>query len=441
MLAATLHRDMSQPFLRSRAVVTLGLFGLLAALIVVPWSLRSRVAPGDGSARLAGGPALSLAAQAKSLSRTDQSSVRVAVTPTPQKHIELSIDGPYQLRPIGSDKVLSRGEKLGATSVSATNTGLRFGKSEYAVTRLEIVPSQSPSVWVNGHEYRGSMRLFRRPGGAVMAVNVLPLADYLASVVDSEMPIAFGTEARKAQAIVARTYALDVIRSDEGNPDFDLFASTASQKYLGFQYRDGSRRLAGESEGSRQIVRDTTGMVCLFQGRLFRTYYSAVCGGHTTQGTAVFTDAVAALKSVPCDFCREAALYRWQTEVPKSTLSEKLKDYFHADGKSFDRVQTIMLAAGDPDKGTEIPEFEVRDGKRSLRISAAALRRVLPAGTVYSPFFTITGQGDKWQFSGRGHGHAAGLCQWGACGQARAGKSAFQIVRFYYSGAKIVQLQ
>ena len=34
-----------------------------------------------------------------------------------------------------------------------------------------------------------------------------------------------------------------------------------------------------------------------------------------------------------------------------------------------------------------------------------------------------------------------GLCQWGARGQALAGRSAPEIVRHYYTGAKVVQLQ
>ena len=258
---------------------------------------------------------------------------------------------------------------------------------------------------------------------------------------DSEMPTSFGVEARKAQAIVARTYALDVIRCDEGNPDFDLFASTSSQKYLGFQYRDGSKRIAGESDASRQVVRDTSGMVCTFQGRLFRTYYSAVCGGHTTAGSGVFSDAVAALKSVPCDYCREANLYRWQSELAKATMSEKLKEHFRSQGKSFDGLKTITLVSGDPSSGTAAIEFDVRDSRQTQRISAATLRRILPAGTLHSPFVTIVDKGDKLQFSGRGHGHAVGLCQWGARGQALAGRSAPEIVRHYYTGAKVVQLQ
>jgi len=383
----------------------------------------------------------SLAANTKTLSRADQTMIRVAVTPTPQKQIELSIDGPYQLRPVGSDKVLSRGQQLATSNVTATGSGFKIGKSEVAVTRLEIVPTQSPAVWVNGHEYRGNVRLFRRSGGGILAVNVLPLGDYLSSVVDSEMPLSFGEEARKAQAIAARTYALDVVRSSDAGADFDLFASTSSQKYLGVQYRDGTRRLAGESEASRKVVSETTGMVCTFQGRLFRTYYSAACGGHTTLGSAVFSDAVAALKSVPCDYCRDAKLYRWQADLPKSEVETKLKAYFRSEGKTFEKLQSIKLISGDPARGNEVPEFEVRDGKRSLRISAATLRRQMSVSTLYSPFFTISEQSGTLHFDGRGHGHAVGFCQWGARGQGLLGKTCNQILRYYYSGANIVQLK
>lgn len=416
--------------------LSLSLLAVLAAIVVMSWGL-----PRAKRITLTGGPSESLAATSKTLSRADQTMIRVAVTPTAQKQVELSIDTPYLFRPVGSDKVLSRGQQLDASTVTATSSGLKIGKSEYAVTRLEIVPTQSPSIWVNGHEYRGHMRLFRRSGGAVLAVNVLPLGDYLASVVDSEMPTSFGVEARKAQAIAARTYALDVVRNDEGDGEFDLFASTSSQKYLGFQYRDGSRRLAGESEASRQIVHDTTGMVCTVQGRLFRTYYSAACGGHTTQGSAVFTDAVSALKSVACDYCREAKQYRWEADLPKAEVERKLKAYFQSEGKTFDKLQSIKLASGNLDRGTEVPEFEVRDGKRSLRISAATLRRQISVTTLFSPFFTITEKSGTLHFAGRGHGHGVGLCQWGARGQSLLGKSCYEIVRFYYSGAKIVQLQ
>ena len=123
------------------AALSLSLLALVAALVVVSWSLRS---PQDTAPT--GGPINALAVTSKSLSRSDQSTVRIAVTATPQKQIELSIDGPYQLRPVGSDKVLSRGQQLGSCTVTATGNGLKIGKSEFAATRLEIVPEKSPSV-------------------------------------------------------------------------------------------------------------------------------------------------------------------------------------------------------------------------------------------------------------------------------------------------------
>jgi len=81
------------------------------------------------------------------------------------------------------------------------------------------------------------MRLFRRTDGKVSAVNVLPIEEYLASVVDSEMPSKFPEAARQAQAIVARTYALYQIEHADPKAVFDLMSSQRSQKYLGVEYR------------------------------------------------------------------------------------------------------------------------------------------------------------------------------------------------------------
>src|SRR5258708_36314358 len=118
------------------------------------------------------------------------------------------------------------------------------------------------------------------------------------------MPAAFPEEARKAQAIVARTYALYQKQVADGGSIADLFASTRSQKYLGYQYREGGKLLAGESESSRRIAAATRGQVCHYQGKIFCTYYCAVCGGSTVRGTEVFSDAAPPLVTVNCDFCR-----------------------------------------------------------------------------------------------------------------------------------------
>jgi stage II sporulation protein D len=40
---------------------------------------------------------------------------------------------------------------------------------------------------------------------------------------------------------------------------------------------------------------------------------------------------------------------------------------------------------------------------------------------------------------GRGFGHGLGMCQWGAEGQARAGRRAGKVLLHYYPGAQLVR--
>jgi stage II sporulation protein D len=54
--------------------------------------------------------------------------------------------------------------------------------------------------------------------------------------------------------------------------------------------------------------------------------------------------------------------------------------------------------------------------------------------TFKSTLFAVAIDRDVARFSGRGYGHGAGLCQWGAKGMAEQGYTAKQILEFYYPG-------
>lgn len=369
-------------------------------------------------------PSTRLASQSKS--------IRINVTPGGTDSFQLAVSGAYSIRSLESSRELSKGDGLSVSKVESTKNGLKIGRSTFAVTRLEIVPKKEPAIRVNGHLYRGVVRLFRRADGLVSAVNVLPVEEYLASVVDSEMPASFPEAARQAQAIVARTYALYQKEHADPAAVYDLFASQRSQKYLGVEYTDTSgRRLAGESESSRRAVADTRGMVCQHRGQLFCTYYSACCGGKTTNGEELFEDAASILRSVPCEWCRESNYYRWSAEVSKHNLLDQLKGL-----GSLSSVASIQQTTG-PGTGV-ISRFRIGDGRKSLAINGVELRDRLPAGTLRSPHFSLALKKDIVRIEGRGHGHGVGFCQWGANGQARAGKSYFEIIRHYYPGAELV---
>jgi stage II sporulation protein D len=362
--------------------------------------------------------------------------IRVGLLHEPQGAITLEVSESFIVRPVGGEKVLYKSGRIGPTSVVATKSGLKIGKRELPAAQVEIVPSQSPAVWVDGHQYRGTVRLYRQGGNSVQAINVLPLEEYVASVIDSEMPAAFPEEARKAQAIIARTYALYQTQVAEPAALADLFASTRSQKYLGYKYRDGGRLLAGESEAGRQIAAATRGKVCHYRGQVFCTYYSAVCGGSTVRGIEVFSDAAAPLVSVKCDYCREARLYRWTAEISKADVQKELEPWLREKGRKPGTLKTVSLVRqGEP--GSSLPEFDVTVDKQSLRISSSELRQLLSRQGLYSPRFTIEDKGRQLQINGRGHGHGVGLCQWGSRGQALEGRTCEQILQFYYPGSKV----
>ena len=363
-------------------------------------------------------------------------SIRVGLFGEPQKSVSLEMPQAFVVRHLGSEKVLFRSERMGPVSVTATAKGLKLGKRELAAMQIEIVPTQSPGVWVAGHQYRGTVRIHRQSGNLVSAVNVLPLEDYVGSVVDGEMPAAFPDEARKAQAIVARTYALYQMDVAERASIADLFASTRSQKYLGYQYRDGGKLLAGESEASRKIAAATRGQVCHYRSKIFCTYYCAVCGGNTVRGTEVFFDAAPPLVSVKCDFCREARLYRWTAEISKGEMQKELDPWLKEKGQPTGALKSVSLVRSPPG-GRTLPEFDIRAGKQSVRISGTELRQLLSGRGLYSPRFTIADRGKTLEIEGRGHGHGVGLCQWGARGQALDGKTCPQILQYYYPGMSL----
>jgi len=176
------------------------------------------------------------------------------------------------------------------------------GKSERldsAKTRDQaesIAPT--PSVRVDGKDYRGEIHLVLNPRGRINVVNSLALEEYLRGVVPVELsPGHFPEiEALKAQAVAARSYALARIgrHSDDG---YDLVDDTRAQVYGG---------LSVERELSNRAVDETRGVVAMFpnaDGKLvpIEAMYTANCGGRTENNEEVFGGtALPYLRGVAC---------------------------------------------------------------------------------------------------------------------------------------------
>lgn len=351
------------------------------------------------------------------------------------KH-RIRIDGPYRVRVLGDWRVLAQGERLATCDVIVSSDTLQVGNNAFEHSSLQIDVLQSGTLWVNDHRYHGSLQLIGTSEGQLRAIGLVDTESYVASVVNGEMPGDFPVAARQAQAIAARTYAIYHIKSGGRDPEFDLYDNTRSQMYRGIEYLDrNDRRLAAETPASRKIARDTAGMVLLYNGRIINSYYSAVCGGHTANGTGIFSDAAPPLIGVPCDSCAAAPRYRWSIEMPQTDLFERLSAYLDRIGRHVGEIATVE--ATDAQDG-RLPQVNIRGTKTSHRITTATLRRhVLQTSDLPSAFCSINQHDSLIHFSGRGWGHGVGLCQWGARGKAQAGDSCVEILLHYYPGCQV----
>ena len=133
---------------------------------------------------------------------------------------------------------------------------------------LQVHSNDPRGIWLGQRRYRGELQLSGR-GGQLRAINALGIETYLMSVVGSEMPHGWPLAALQAQAVAARTYALQQ-RSRGGG--WDLKATVSSQVYLGVE---------SETPSTREAVASTRSLVLVHGGRLINAVFHSSSGGVT----------------------------------------------------------------------------------------------------------------------------------------------------------------
>lgn len=118
--------------------------------------------------------------------------------------------------------------------------------------------------------YAGDLE-FKTQDGFIRCILHIGIEDYLYGVVPYEMSDSFPLEALKAQAVAARTYALQR-KSVSSGRDYDVVDTTADQVFFGY-HPDFSNAI--------EAVNQTRGLVGLYQGNYATCYYTASNGGQT----------------------------------------------------------------------------------------------------------------------------------------------------------------
>ena len=154
--------------------------------------------------------------------------------------------------------------------------------------------------------YRGTVALAFKGTGAI-TVNTVGMEWYLRSVVPSEMPASWSSEALKSQAVAARTYAARYKANLKGAQPYDICNTTACQVYKGTMT---------EYKASTAAVNATTDRVLTYKGQYAWTEFSSSNGGYSVAGTNDYITA----KADPYDL---AANQVYATSVKVSTLQKK----------------------------------------------------------------------------------------------------------------------
>lgn len=252
-------------------------------------------------------------------------------------------------------------------------------------------------------------------------IQELRLEDYVAGVVAGEMPGSFPPEALKAQAVAARSYALTrKVEAQAANRRWDIASGVIAQVFA-----------AGRASPQARAAVDATHGEVLVQGmEPVEAYFHAACGGRTEAGMPALGRDLPYLASVECGRCDRAPRVRWSLEVGAAELGRLAG----LGGAATAAKVVARTASGRAEK------VEVAARGRRVTLAATDLRQRLGWARLPSLAFDVREARRGFVFEGRGQGHGAGLCQWGAAGMAREGKDYREILRHYYPGTDVVRM-
>ena len=153
--------------------------------------------------------------------------------------------------------------------------GIQLGTSQLP-SAFFLQPSGNGLVAVGGQWYRGTVLVVSRPGGLTV-VNWVNLEQYLTSVVGAEAYPSWGMEALKAQAVAARSYALQ-FHVNPVNALYDLDSSTRYQAYRGTatEYNTTATAVALTSG---QVMLNPAGQVLLAEYAATQAFTDEAHGG------------------------------------------------------------------------------------------------------------------------------------------------------------------
>jgi stage II sporulation protein D len=356
------------------------------------------------------------------------------------------------------DRVVARGGAGDRLRVSAGADGVlqvAGANGQIAATGrgpLLARPERGSTVTVGGRPYHGSALVQTASAGRVTAINLVEMEAYLLGVVPHEIG-RVGVdllEAAKAQAVAARTYAV-AHRGRRSALGFDYYATVQDQVYGG---------AASEHDVTTRAVRETEGIVALYQGAPIEAYYHSTCAGRTAAIEEVWNDRPRPyLVSVIDVNPRTGQAYdhfsnrfrwtqRWTAQQLNQILARTLADSLPAGVRTVGELRNMQIL--ERTESGRVRRMRIETTTATFHIGRDRLRWILatPGGQILNSSLlheielTRNGAGRVTEIAihGGGWGHGIGMCQVGAMGRARDGQDYRTIMTTYYPGTELRRL-
>ena len=347
--------------------------------------------------------------------------------------------------------------------------------------------------------FTGKLKLIT-DGENVIAINILPVEDYLVSVISSEMSATSSLEFLKSHAVISRSWLLAQIENRdrknvhkslqqnfttdenciirwydrEDHKLFDVCADDHCQRYQGIT--------KASNPSVAKAVKETEGMVLMYGDEICDARFSKCCGGVSETFDTCWEDkdypylqpviddsenkdipdlsieenAEKWIRTTPAAFCNthdEKVLkqilnnydqettdfYRWKVKYSQKEISELIH---RKTGIEFGDIKDLIpMQRG---KSGRISRLKIVGTLRTVTIGKELeIRRALSESHLFSSAFVIDktevagSVPSEFTITGAGWGHGVGLCQIGAAMMGEKGYYYDKILLHYYRNAEI----
>lgn len=275
-----------------------------------------------------------------------------------------------------------------------------------------------------------------RKSNTVLAINKLPLEDYVYSVVRSECIPSWPLNMQKVQAIISRTYAVFLMKQARlKNPRYRYFDIKNTNFHQVYNGAHGYTHL-------RQAIDETQNLIVTYNGNVALTMFDICCGGSIPALMRYNDESKPYLsRKKPCNYCQKSPLYRWKEDIHINSFLESLRKNQSANKKLKNFKSPITdIKVSHSDKAGIVHNVKIFDKNNKPFLVTGNDVRTISLHKIKSLAFDIKKIRDRIVITGKGYGHLRGVCQLGSKELLQRGWSVKSILSFYYPGTKLSKL-